>query len=45
MKKYLLALVAVCSLTFSQAQTVVGDATLPNTMTVEGTDLVLTVRE
>lgn len=41
MKKYLLALVAVCSLTFSQAQTVVGDATLPNTMTVEGTDLVL----
>ncbi|EAQ40100.1 hypothetical protein MED134_05084 [Dokdonia sp. MED134] len=41
MKKYLLALVAVCSLTFSQAQTVVGDATLPNTMTVEGTNLVL----
>lgn len=41
MKKYLLALLAVCSLTFSQAQTVVGDATLPNTMTVEGTDLVL----
>lgn len=41
MKKYLLALVAVCSLTFSQAQTVIGDATLPNTMTVEGTDLVL----
>ena len=41
MKKYLLALVAVCSLTFSQAQTVVGDATLPNTMTVEGANLVL----
>jgi len=41
MKKYLLAVVAVCSLTFTQAQTVVGDATLPNTITMGGTELIL----
>ncbi|AWH75297.1 chalcone isomerase [Dokdonia sp. Dokd-P16] len=41
MKKYLLALVAVCSLTVSQAQTVVGDATLPNSVTMGGTELIL----
>lgn len=41
MKKYFLAFIAVCSLTFSQAQTVVGDATLPNAITMGGTDLVL----
>lgn len=41
MKKYFIALVAVLSLTVSQAQTVVGDATLPNTMTTAGSDLVL----
>lgn len=41
MKKYVIAFLAMCSLTFIQAQTVVGDATLPNTMKVEGTNLVL----
>ncbi|TVZ51505.1 chalcone isomerase family protein [Dokdonia sp. Hel_I_53] len=41
MKKYFIALLAICSLTFSNAQTVVGDATLPNTMKVEGTNLIL----
>ncbi len=41
MKKYFIALVAVLSLTVSQAQTVVGDATLPNTMKTGDTDLVL----
>ncbi len=41
MKNYFLALITVCSFTFTQAQTVVGDATLPNTITMGGTDLVL----
>ena len=41
MKKYFIALLAILSLTVAQAQTVVGDATLPNTMTTAGTDLVL----
>lgn len=41
MKNYFLALITVCSFTFTQAQTVVGDATLPNTITMRGTDLVL----
>jgi len=41
MKNLILVAIAVLSITFSQAQTKVGDATLPNTMTLEGADLVL----
>lgn len=41
MKKYFLALIAIVSLSVSQAQTVVGDATLPNSITMGGADLVL----
>lgn len=41
MKKLILAVIAVASITLGQAQTTVGDVTLPNTMTVEGTELVL----
>lgn len=41
MKKYFLALIAIVSLSMSQAQTVVGDATLPNTITMGGTELML----
>lgn len=41
MKKYFIALIAVLIITVSQAQTVVGDATLPNTLKMGGSDLVL----
>lgn len=41
MRNFMLALVAVFSVAFANAQTQVGDATLPNQMTIEGTDLVL----
>lgn len=41
MKNFLFALIAVFSLSFVNAQTVVGNATLPNTMTLEGTELML----
>lgn len=41
MKKYFLTLIAIASLCVSQAQTVVGDATLPNSITMGGTELVL----
>lgn len=41
MKKVILALVAVFSMITVQAQTQVGDVTLPNTMSIEGTKLVL----
>jgi hypothetical protein len=37
----MLALMAIFSIGFANAQTQVGDATLPNQMTIEGTDLVL----
>lgn len=37
----MLALVAVFSIAFAEAQTQVGDATLPNTITIGGSDLVL----
>ena len=37
----MLAVMAVFSVAFANAQTQVGDATLPNQMTIEGTDLVL----
>lgn len=41
MKNFMLAVMAVFSIAFANAQTQVGDATLPNQMTIEGTDLVL----
>ncbi len=41
MKNVFLALVTVFSISFTQAQTEVGDATLPNTITIEGADLML----
>ncbi len=41
MKKIMLALVAIFSIAFAEAQTQVGDATLPNTITIGGSDLVL----
>jgi len=41
MKNLMLALVAIFSVGFANAQTQVGDATLPNQITIEGTDLVL----
>ena len=39
MKNLFLTLMAILSITTASAQTVVGDATLPNTMTLEGSDL------
>ncbi|MEP0264112.1 chalcone isomerase family protein [Dokdonia sp.] len=41
MRNFMLAVMAVFSIAFANAQTQVGDATLPNQMTIEGTDLVL----
>ena len=41
MRNFMLAVMAVFSVAFANAQTQVGDATLPNQMTIEGTDLVL----
>lgn len=41
MKNFILVALAIFSFTFSQAQTQVGDATLPNTLSMGGTDLVL----
>ncbi len=41
MKNLMLALVVIFSVGLANAQTEVGDATLPNQMTIEGTDLVL----
>jgi hypothetical protein len=41
MKKLILAVIAVASMSLGQAQTVVGDVTMPNTMAVEGAELVL----
>ena len=41
MKKLLLGLITVLSITYSNAQTVVGDVTLPNTMQLKGVDLTL----
>ncbi|WP_299679914.1 chalcone isomerase family protein [uncultured Dokdonia sp.] len=41
MRNFMLALMAIFSIGFANAQTQVGDATLPNQMTLEGTDLVL----
>lgn len=41
MKNVFLALVTIFSISFAQAQTEVGDATLPNTMTIEGAELAL----
>lgn len=41
MRNFMLAVMAVFSIAFANAQTQVGDATLPNQMTLEGTDLVL----
>ncbi len=41
MRNFMLAVMAVFSIAFANAQTKVGDATLPNQMTIEGTELVL----
>jgi len=41
MKKYFIALVTILSITMSQAQTVVGDATLPNTLKMGDSNLIL----
>ncbi len=41
MKKVFLTLMAVLTISLAGAQTEVGDATLPNTMSIEGADLVL----
>ncbi|WP_299769690.1 chalcone isomerase family protein [uncultured Dokdonia sp.] len=41
MRNFMLALMAIFSIGFANAQTQVGDATLPNQMTLEGTNLVL----
>lgn len=41
MKKILLLVVAMVSMTISTAQTQVGDATLPNKVTLEGEDMIL----
>ena len=41
MKKLLLGLIIVLSITYSNAQTVVGDVTLPNTMQLKGVHLPL----
>lgn len=41
MRNFMLALMAIFSVGFANAQTQVGDATLPNQMTLEGADLVL----
>ncbi len=46
MKHLFLTLMAILSITTATSQTVVGDATLPNTMSLEGADLLcLTVQE
>jgi hypothetical protein len=41
MKHLFLTLMAILSISTATAQTVVGDATLPNTMSLEGSDLLL----
>jgi len=41
MRNFILALMAIFSIGFANAQTEVGDATLPNQMTIEGVELVL----